>query len=669
LRLKATAIAFLACAAVVVTAAPASAQWRPVVRDCESTSAVTDCSSTTPLNGAWNLVVSPDGRTAYVAGLKTGGNAGTGAIHVYTRNPGTGALTLKPGADGCITFAAVPGCAQARAIGRPDEIMFSQDGRFVYVSSEEDVTALPNALAGAVAVFKRNTTTGVLEQLPGLQGCINDDGSETCTDGHSIGGRGAVLSADQRNIYVLGNESLAVLKRNTTDGTLSQAATDCFGVSTMNANCTDLTPRPTGRQLAIASDGTRVFTPASGGLRSFSRNTTTGALAPAGCITQTGSNGCARLPQIGLLPQNLVLSPDNKHLYLSHRDGIVTFGKNPNGSLAFLSCINDAGTLGCANSSNVANLTYMAASPDGQDIVAVPQGSPGGLSAFARNGSTGALTRRPGRDGCITPDGSGFDNGTGVAGACRTDARVSFFGHVHFAGDAQILAGFFGGDRVVVIKRDFYALCQSRTIRVRRNRAKTIPLACADRNGDAITRSIIDQPNAGTLGAINQIAGTVVYDPFSNFSGSDRFTFHATSAGLTGPPAIVNIQFPKPKPTKIRGVALAFTFSAFSDHTVLGTLVVKGVPRRGKVRAVCTLHGHRCAGKAGKRFSKRGRGSVSLSRRYAGVDLKVGSRIAIALTKRGKIGVGKLFTIRSRKAPRVVSRCLRPGSNKLRKRC
>jgi 6-phosphogluconolactonase (cycloisomerase 2 family) len=660
---KTTLTAILACVVLAVIAAPASAQWRPKVIDCQSGTAVTGCTNVGPLSEAWNLEVSPDGKTAYALGLNSGGNNGRGAIHVFTRNPATGRLTLKPAQAGCITFDVIPGCANARAIGRPDDMVFSADGRFAYVSSEVDVLALPSTLAGAVAVFKRNSD-GTLEQLPGQQGCINDDGSEGCLDGRQIGGHGLVISPDQRNLYVVGRESLAVIKRNTTDGTLSQDTPGCFGASDNGDVCTDIGPRPAGRQLAISSNGTSLYVPTANGLRVFHRQTApaaNGALDAQACFTQTTVTGCTRIPQIGIVPANVVLSPDNRHVYLSHVTGIVTFARNTtSGALAFANCINDNGSLGCAKSANASNLTYMAASPDGQDVLAVPQGGSGGFTAFARNRTSGALVRRPGRDGCISPDGSGV---------CRADARVNFFGHIHFVGDSQILAAYLGGDRVVTLKRDFYPLCTSRTITVKRNRAQTIPLTCADRNGDAITRSIIDQPNAGTLGAINQAAGTVVYDPFSNFAGADRFTFLARSGDLTGPPAIVNIRVPGPKPTKIRGVALAFTFSAFSDHTVLGKLVIKGVPRGGRVRAVCTFHGHRCAGKAGKKFSKRGRGSVSLNRRYAGVDLKVGSTIAIAVTKRGKIGVGKLFTIRSRKAPLIRSRCLRPGSNKLRKRC
>jgi hypothetical protein len=94
------------------------------------------------------------------------------------------------------------------------------------------------------------------------------------------------------------------------------------------------------------------------------------------------------------------------------------------------------------------------------------------------------------------------------------------------------------------------------------------------------------------------------------------------------------------------------------------------VPRGSRVRAVCALKGRRCDGKARAPFSKkRARGTVNLAKRFVGVDLKVGSRITVTVTKRGLVGAAKVVTIRARKAPKIVSRCLRPGSKKLRKRC
>ena len=273
--------------------------------------------------------------------------------------------------------------------------MISSDGRFVYVASQDDVTATPNMLAGAVAVFSRNTTTGVLTQLLGQQGCINDDGSEQCLDGHAIGGRGAVLSADQRNVYVLGQESLVVLQRNTANGTLSQALPGCFGLSGSGDNCVDTNPRPGGRQLALSGDGRQVYTPAVNGIRVFNRTPAMGALTVGGCITQNGAGtGCGRAAGIGLAPRNLVISPDSRHVTSRTSTGSSrSRGPPPAGSRSAATSTTP-GTSAARTARACGNVGYMAASPDGEDILAVPQGSPGGFTAFARNAETGALARR-----------------------------------------------------------------------------------------------------------------------------------------------------------------------------------------------------------------------------------------------------------------------------------
>jgi hypothetical protein len=315
------------------------------------------------------------------------------------------------------------------------------------------------------------------------------------------------------------------------------------------------------------------------------------------------------------------------------------------------------GTLGCARSSNVALLKYMAISPDGEDLLAVPQTSPGGFTAFARNTSSGALTRRPSPDGCLTPDGSG---------GCRASTAVNFFGHITFAGNGLFYGGFLGGSRISLFKRDFYPVCQNRSATSRRNAAVAIPLTCSDRNGDAITRAIVTGPAAGTLGAINQGSGTVFYNPFRRFSGTDHFTYRGVAAGLAGPPATISVTVPagpKPKPRRIRGVTLSYLFSAFSDHTVLTKLAVAGVPKRSTVRVVC-----KCGGKARTFTKKRARGTVKL-KRFVGLRLPLGSALTVTVTKAHTIGAAKVMRIRSRAAPKVSTRCLKPGSRKLRKRC
>ena len=86
--------------------------------------------------------------------------------------------------------------------------------------------------------------------------------------------------------------------------------------------------------------------------------------------------------------------------------------------------------------------------------------------------------------------------------------------------------------------------------------------------------------------------------------------------------------------------------------------------------ATCTLHNHRCGGKARTAFTKKhAHGTVSLRKRFVGVDLPVGARLTVTVTKPGFVGFAKILTMRAHSGPKVSSRCLRPGSHKLRKHC
>ena len=631
--------------ALVLTAAPASAQWRPVAQQCLSGDLVTGCTQVPQMGGAWNLVVSPDGETAYGAAFSSG------AIQVFDRNPSTGRLTPKQ----CLTwFSNVPGCTSSvPAIRRPNDIMVSADGKQVYVGGEADA-GVP--VAASMVTFTRDPSTGLLT----FSACINENGTEGCTDGTAVGGHGALLSPDQKNIYALGASSLRTFNR-AANGVLTEAP-GAMGCYSPDNGCTDTTPRPGGRQLVLSANGSTLYVPSfeGPGILVFNRDTSSGAITQkpgkSGCLATAETATCTGVPQIGQFTENIVSSPGGNQVYLSHNSGIVTFTRNGDGTLAFRNCINDTGTLGCSASSNVSLLKYMAMSPDGEDLLAVPQTSPGGFTAFARDASSGALTRRASPDGCVTPDGSG---------GCIASTAVNFFGHITFAGDQMFYGGFLGGSRISLFKRDFYATCDSRTVSARHGAATAVPLTCSDRNGDAVTRAIVQLPTGGTLGAVDG-NGNVFYNPFPKFSGTDHFAYSGISAGLQGPVASVAVTVPrgpKPKPRRIRGITLAYTFDAFTDHTVLTTLAVKGVPRRSTVRVVC-----RCGGKARTFKKKHARGTVKL-KRFVGRSLPAGSHLAITVTKRHTIGAAKLMTIRSHAAPKVATRCLKPGSNKLRTRC
>src|SRR4051794_26906800 len=117
----------LASVALALTAVPASAQWRPIKRQCLAASDTTPgCSPVPGFLGAWNVVVSPDGKNAYAAANSNG------AVIVFNRNPSNGTLAFKE----CLSNGAVLGCATTGVpgIANPDEIVVSANGKNVYVT-------------------------------------------------------------------------------------------------------------------------------------------------------------------------------------------------------------------------------------------------------------------------------------------------------------------------------------------------------------------------------------------------------------------------------------------------------------------------------------------------------------------------------------------------------
>jgi 6-phosphogluconolactonase (cycloisomerase 2 family) len=170
------------------------------------------CADGTGLLGARGMTVSRDGKHLYVA------SQDNNAVAISARDAVTGALTQLSGAAGCI---AQNGdgvtCALGRGLLNPIHLEVSPDGQYVYVVSRD---------SNAVTIFARNVTTGVLTQLPGPAGCIAENGNGvTCAVGAGL--REAVfltMSPDGTNVYVASqvSDAVAIFTRNALTGALTQ---------------------------------------------------------------------------------------------------------------------------------------------------------------------------------------------------------------------------------------------------------------------------------------------------------------------------------------------------------------------------------------------------------------------------------------------------------------
>src|SRR5215510_7948285 len=173
------------------------------------------CTDGQGLSGAGSVVVSPDGRYVYAASFNSS------AVTTFVRNTATGGLGQLNGIAGCVSdIGDGVTCGRGRGLNGAVFVAVSPDGQHVYVASRD---------SNAVAIFVRNVTTGVLTQLPGLAGCIAENGDGiTCAVGAGL--REAVfltVSPDGTNLHVASqiSDAVAIFSRNKMTGALTQPAT------------------------------------------------------------------------------------------------------------------------------------------------------------------------------------------------------------------------------------------------------------------------------------------------------------------------------------------------------------------------------------------------------------------------------------------------------------
>ena len=649
-------------------AAEAQDAWRPVVTSCVNDAGDAGCANGRSFSGAWNTVLSADGRTAYTAAFGAVG----GGVGVFDRDPATGALAQRPGQGGCISETGGE-CRDGRALTKPDGIFPSPDGQFVYVSNWD----------GGVAVL--DVQGGELFQSVQPDGCITDTGSANgaanqCVNGHGLASVTGPLqvSPDGRHLYT-GTNPVAVLARDAATGRLTQDTGEPGCVSSpAQDSCRGVRGLGVARQPAIAPDGRHLYVPNGDGIAILDRDAGTGELrqrdgAP-GCISaKATADGCAVDPRVAGTTA-LVASADGRHVYATGPGGIVTLDRAADGGLAVRGCILTTGTAGCAQgSAAVAGLAYAAISPDGQDLVATHLASGTGVTVFARDPATGDLRERPGPDGCLSSDGTG--------GACTAHPAMGSDTHVAFAGNEQLYTGGFTTSAVAALKRDFLPVCADSAASVAHNTSAPVPLSCRDANGDPLAVAIRTAPRSGSLGAIDAAQGRVFYDPFGGFSGPDEFTYGATAAGLDSAPARValDVAAPAAVPPRLRriGSAVATRWGVRGKRIFLLSLAVRRPPAGARLELRC---------KGGKRapcpFAKRGtkrrrKGSITLFKPVAAPKaattrarrFRAGQRLQVRVTAPGHIGKVVVFDLRRGKIPSGAQRCLPPGARTPRKRC
>jgi hypothetical protein len=147
------------------------------------------------------------------------------------------------------------------------------------------------------------------------------------------------------------------------------------------------------------------------------------------------------------------------------------------------------------------------------------------------------------------------------------------------------------------------------------------------------------------------------------------------AAGVPSDPATVNVNVAAPPagggtppvvlpdPAQIQ-VLFAFAFKGSTARfTKFTTLQIKGVPIRSKLVVTCKApKGKKCPA---KKFTKKNAfGTVKL-KKWQKKKLYAGTKLTATITKTGNyIGAVKILTVRKKRVPKIVTRCLPPGAKK-----
>ena len=335
------------------------------------------------LAGANHVVVSPNGRTVYVAG-----NADD-AIGVFLVDSLSNTLRFIE--------AKKDNLGGVDGLNGVHTLAISPDGRFLYATGDTD---------DALVVFSRNLATGTLEIVD-----IERNGFAGITGLN--GATGLAVSPDGRHVYATGqlDNSLVAFSRDSTSGELGFLAkyTDDQNSVDGLSGATTLAISPDGRQIYVAANG-------EDKVSVFSRDDTTGVLTFLEVQTDNIGGVSGLLGVAGV-----TLSPDGKTLYAlsNDDDAVVVFSRDlATGALTFVE-IQEDGTSGVVGLSGASSALVSA---DGQNVY-VSGSSDRALVVFSRDSVTGALTF----DEAILDDQDGVNGLNGVTGLALNPAGDNLY--------------------------------------------------------------------------------------------------------------------------------------------------------------------------------------------------------------------------------------------------
>jgi DNA-binding beta-propeller fold protein YncE len=610
---------------------------------------------------------------------------------------------------GCFTGAAdICGPTQSGLPGMADgtDVAVSPNGRNVYLTSFS---------ANSITRFDRDPGTGKVTRVDcvtSASGCGSGSGKFGLQ-----GAEGVAVSADGRNVYMVGqtDDAVVALTRDQSTGALTYLGCVTFQNFSCGAANISKPGLDTPQSVAVSNDGKSVYVAAydSSALTYFTRDPDTGGLTYGGCFTQ-GSNGCgAGKDVVGLgHATGVTVSPDDSNVYVASpgSKALARFSRNPDtGDIAYVGCSTSGS--GCSQGQNgVASLDSVddvVVSPDNRGLYTTSQVAGNALSLFGRDPAaagaptfggcfTSASACGPGRDGisqltglqgvAISADNRSiyvlgpnqdalvrfardprdnavthldcftFGTGCGEGRDGKTTLHGLFQTAVAPDGRALFVAAASGG--LVQFSRvpDSPPACApAATASTTPGTSVRIPLTCADANGDAFTLRF---PTVPVHGALTNSAdgGSVLYVPDAGYKGSDAFAVQAVDAfGVAGPIARVAITVAPLSPLKVRSLRLRP--SAFRPMRGRGASLAA---RRGTALSFVVDRASRVTFRVERvRPGHRARGRCRLKARR-------GKRCTVVTKLRGSFAVtAKAGKNKRRFSGRVRRRALSPGRYRL----
>jgi DNA-binding beta-propeller fold protein YncE len=395
------------------------------------------CADGNALGLPLDVVVSPDGANVYVAALDSDAVA-VFARHTRTADVPVGALEQLEGQAGCVAEAGAGGCAVGVALDAPFGLGIGRDGKNVYIaaSNSDAVAALArnrSKRAGPIGVLSQLPATDACVSEGGTAGLCGYGRAMDRPTAVLVASNGRQVYAATDN-----SDSIVILGRNKNPvagelGSLEQLpGTDgCLSDDGTGGQCQDITASNGGVGVAASPDGKFVYMTAftDAAVVAFARNKATGTLTQLSgkdrCVSETGHGGQCTNGRALSGARGIAVSPDGKFVYVAAEtaDAVAVFSRNPQtGGLTQLDgedgCVQELGANGCAFGTALLGARDVDVSRDGRSLYVAANGSDA-VAVFSRNRRSGALTQLEGTAGCISEDGTGglCTDGAGLMGA------------------------------------------------------------------------------------------------------------------------------------------------------------------------------------------------------------------------------------------------------------